>query len=116
MATFLPEWVATFTGIRILIGYVFMSDRLIHFVVHVTIGGGRATSRNTTTDDTERDEFIIIEPNIETEANVLKWLRIFPFFNVWYFGEDSKEYANGVVVSAEGSWEAGVEGAKPGIV
>ncbi len=61
MATFLPEWVATFTGIRILIGYVFMSDRLIHFVVHVTIGGGRATSRNTTTDDTERDEFIITQ-------------------------------------------------------
>jgi hypothetical protein len=36
--------------------------------------------------------------------------------NVWYFGEDSKELANGVVVSTEGSWEAGVDGAKPGIV
>jgi hypothetical protein len=36
--------------------------------------------------------------------------------NVWYFGEDSKELENGVVVSTEGSWEAGVEGAKPGIV
>jgi hypothetical protein len=36
--------------------------------------------------------------------------------NVWYFGEDSKEIEDGVVVSTEGSWEAGVTGAKPGIV
>lgn len=36
--------------------------------------------------------------------------------SVWYFGEDSKEIENGVVVSTEGSWEAGVHGAKPGIV
>jgi hypothetical protein len=36
--------------------------------------------------------------------------------NVWYFGEDSKEYENGQVVSTAGSWEAGVDGAKPGIV
>jgi len=36
--------------------------------------------------------------------------------NVWYFGEDSKEYQNGQAVSTEGSWEAGVDGALPGIV
>ena len=36
--------------------------------------------------------------------------------NVWYLGEDSKEYANGVVVSTHGSWEAGVDGAQPGFV
>jgi hypothetical protein len=36
--------------------------------------------------------------------------------NVWYFGEDSKEYSGGAVVSTEGSWEAGVGGAQPGIV
>jgi hypothetical protein len=36
--------------------------------------------------------------------------------NVWYFGEDTKEYKNGRVVSTEGSWQAGVKGAKPGIV
>ena len=35
---------------------------------------------------------------------------------VWYFGEDTKEYENGKVVSTKGSWEAGVDGAKPGIV
>lgn len=36
--------------------------------------------------------------------------------NVWYFGEDSKEYKNGKVVSTEGSWEGGVDGAMPGII
>jgi hypothetical protein len=36
--------------------------------------------------------------------------------NVWCLGEDSKSYKNGVVVSAEGSWEAGVKGAHAGIV
>jgi hypothetical protein len=35
---------------------------------------------------------------------------------VWYFGEDTKEYKNGKVVSTKGSWEAGVDGAKPGII
>ncbi len=35
---------------------------------------------------------------------------------VWYFGEDSKEYENGKVISTKGSWEAGVNGAKPGII
>jgi hypothetical protein len=36
--------------------------------------------------------------------------------NVWYFGEDSKEYKNGKVVSTEGSWEGGVDGAMPGMI
>ncbi len=36
--------------------------------------------------------------------------------NVWYLGEDSKEIENGTVVSTEGSWEWGVDGALPGII
>ena len=36
--------------------------------------------------------------------------------NVWYFGEETAEYENGEVVSTAGAWEAGVDGAKPGIV
>ena len=35
--------------------------------------------------------------------------------NVWYLGEDTKEYEDGKVVSTAGSWEAGVDGAQPGI-
>ncbi len=36
--------------------------------------------------------------------------------NVWYLGEDSKEIEDGQVVSTEGSWEWGVDGALPGII
>ncbi|MEX0817410.1 MAG: hypothetical protein WD027_08180 [Gaiellales bacterium] len=36
--------------------------------------------------------------------------------NIWYLGEDTKEYEDGKVVSTEGSWEAGVDGAQAGIL
>jgi len=36
--------------------------------------------------------------------------------NVWYFGELSMGYEDGELVSLEGSWKAGMDGAKPGIV
>ena len=36
--------------------------------------------------------------------------------NVWYMGEESREYEDGEVVSTAGSWEAGVDGAQPGII
>jgi hypothetical protein len=36
--------------------------------------------------------------------------------NVWYLGEDTKEYENGKVVTTKGSWEAGVDGAVAGII
>jgi hypothetical protein len=36
--------------------------------------------------------------------------------NVWYFGEDVSNYENGILVDKEGSFETGVDGAKPGII
>ena len=36
--------------------------------------------------------------------------------NVWYMGEQSRDIENGHVVSTEGSWEHGVNGAKGGII
>jgi hypothetical protein len=36
--------------------------------------------------------------------------------NVWYFGENTAEYVNGVVTSTHGTWEAGVDGAQPGVI
>jgi hypothetical protein len=36
--------------------------------------------------------------------------------NVWYMGEDTAEYENGKVVTRAGSFEAGVDGAQPGII
>ncbi len=36
--------------------------------------------------------------------------------NVWYLGEDTQELKNGKVVSTQGTWHAGVNGALPGFV
>jgi hypothetical protein len=36
--------------------------------------------------------------------------------NVWYMGENSLDRKNGRLVRADDSWEAGVNGAKPGII
>jgi len=52
----------------------------------------------------------------ELVEDTLDWFAQDADGNVWYFGEDSKTLEGGVVVSTEGSWEAGVAGALPGIV
>ena len=36
--------------------------------------------------------------------------------NLWYLGEDTKEYEDGKVASTAGSWQAGVDGAEPGLI
>ncbi|MBC8171800.1 MAG: hypothetical protein H7X77_09005 [Anaerolineae bacterium] len=36
--------------------------------------------------------------------------------NVWYFGEEVQNFDNGQLTDTAGSWEAGVDGALPGIV
>ena len=38
------------------------------------------------------------------------------YSNVWYLGEDSKDCSTGRCVPAEGSWQAGVNGAQPGLI
>ncbi|MCA9831056.1 MAG: hypothetical protein R3B97_10150 [Dehalococcoidia bacterium] len=35
--------------------------------------------------------------------------------NVWYLGEDTAEYEDGKIIDHNGAWEAGVDGALPGI-
>jgi len=52
----------------------------------------------------------------ELEEDTYDWYAQDRAGNVWYFGEDTKEIENGVVVSTEGSWEAGVDGALPGVI
>lgn len=49
--------------------------------------------------------------------NTIDWYAQDVDGNVWYFGEATKELdADGNVISTEGSWEAGVDGARPGII
>ena len=47
--------------------------------------------------------------------DTLDWFAQDSAGNVWYFGENSKQYSDGLIVGVVGSWTAGVNGAKPGI-
>ncbi|HEX9717987.1 MAG TPA: hypothetical protein VGA93_08605 [Actinomycetota bacterium] len=48
--------------------------------------------------------------------NTFDWYAQDTCGNVWYLGENTKEYENGEVVTTAGSWEAGVDGAQAGVV
>ena len=54
--------------------------------------------------------------NGELKEKTFDWYAQDKEGNVWYFGEDTKEYDNGKVVSTAGSFEAGKNGAKAGIL
>jgi hypothetical protein len=63
---------------------------------------------------------VVVHDVVREEGNLVEetfdWYAQDSEGNVWYFGEDSKEYEGGKVTSTKGSWEAGVDGAQPGIV
>ena len=59
--------------------------------------------------DTARAEGQLVEDTID-------WYAQDKTGNVWYMGEQTAEYENGKVVSRAGSWEAGKDGAMPGIM
>jgi hypothetical protein len=85
--------------------------------------GGTEHSEMTVTSDTRKVmgvECIVVDHR-EWEGGQLiektyDWFAQDDKGTVWYFGEDTKEYEEGKVVSTKGSWEAGVDGAKPGII
>jgi hypothetical protein len=52
----------------------------------------------------------------ELQEDTVDWYAGDNFGNVWYFGEETAEYENGQITTTEGSWEAGVDGALPGII
>jgi hypothetical protein len=58
----------------------------------------------------------VFSANGDLAEDTFDWYAQDRFGNVWYFGEDTAEYTNGKVSSTKGSWEAGVGGAKPGVV
>ncbi|UCC93211.1 MAG: hypothetical protein JSW25_00590 [Thermoplasmata archaeon] len=65
-------------------------------------------------------ECVVVRDTVSIDGEVIEdtydWFAQDVDGNVWYFGEDSKEIENGQVVSTAGSWEAGVDGALPGII
>jgi hypothetical protein len=59
----------------------------------------------------------VITEDDEVEERTLDWYAQDDAGNVWYFGENARDYdTDGRIVSRQGSWEAGVKGAQPGIV
>ena len=59
--------------------------------------------------DTARSKGQLVEDTID-------WYAQDKAGNVWYMGEQTAEYENGKVSSRAGSWEAGKDGAMPGIM
>ena len=58
----------------------------------------------------------IVKLNGSVIEDTLDWFAQDRSGNVWYFGENVVDYENGLAVSLAGSWEAWVEGARPGII
>lgn len=58
----------------------------------------------------------IVTEDGEVKEDTFDWYAQDAEGNIWYLGEDTKEYENGKVKSTEGSWEAGVDGASPGVI
>jgi len=51
----------------------------------------------------------------EVREDTFDWYAQDESGNIWYLGESTKEFENGKV-STEGSWQAGVDGAQPGVL
>jgi hypothetical protein len=88
-----------------------------------TSDGVTQTTEVTVTPDRKRIlgiDAVVVHDVVKEEGELIEdtydWFAQDRGGNVWYLGEDSKEYENGRVVSTAGSWEAGVDGAQPGIV
>jgi hypothetical protein len=85
--------------------------------------GGEETTEVTVTNDTKQIlgvTTIVVRDVVSVGGEIIEdtydWYAQDKAGDVWYLGEDTKEYENGQLVSTKGSWEAGVDGAKPGII
>ncbi len=62
----------------------------------------------------------VVRDTVTLDGSIIEdtfdWYAQDPDGNVWYMGEDTAEFEDGKVTSREGAWEAGVDGALPGIV
>lgn len=63
---------------------------------------------------------VVVRDTVEIDGELVEdtddWLAQDIHGNVWYFGEISRNYEDGELSDLEGSWEAGEDGAKAGIL
>ena len=85
--------------------------------------GGVQTVEVTVTDETKTImgiEARVVHDVVSEDGQVIEdtfdWYAQDADGNIWYLGEDTKEYENGKVKTTAGSWEHGVDGAQAGII
>jgi hypothetical protein len=102
---------------------------------YFTLEQGSEWTYFTDTDNGTEKEVVIVTENIRVVSEIattevldrvwlddvlaeetLDWYAQDSEGNVWCFGEDSRQYDSGSVISTDGSWMAGTGGAKAGIV
>ncbi len=93
------------------------------FVYEGTEGDQKTRDEVTVTNDTKEVlgvTCVAVLDRVYTEGQLTEetydWYAQDSSGNVWYFGEASTSLEEGTPVSTEGSWEAGVDGAQPGII
>lgn len=97
-----PGTVFKFEGTRD--GVARRDDMTVTAETKVIMGVTTVVVRDVASSDTE-----IVEKTVD-------WYAQDKDGNVWYFGEDTAEYAKGKVTNTDGTWMAGVDGALPGII
>ena len=96
--------------------------------------GSKFTYMKKTTEGLERSEVVVLRETKEIMGvtTIVVWDRVWlndklkedtrDWYaqdrdgNVWYFGEAVGNYKDGKLVNYAGTWEAGIDGAKPGII
>lgn len=58
----------------------------------------------------------VVEEDGEIIEDTVDWYAQDVYGNVWYFGEIAQNFEDGKLADLDGSWEAGVDGAKPGVL
>jgi hypothetical protein len=58
----------------------------------------------------------VVSEDGEVKEDTYDWYAQDAHGTLWYLGEDTRKLDDGKVTSTEGSWQAGVDGAQPGIV
>ena len=93
------------------------------FVYEGKTGDGAERNEVTVTSDTKvilGVKCVVVHDKVTVEGKLKEetydWYAQNKDGSVWYFGEDATSYENGRVTSTSGSWEAGRNDAKPGII
>jgi hypothetical protein len=94
-----------------------------HYIFRAETDEGEEITDDTVTSDTKEIlgvQAIVVHDIVTLDGSKIEetfdWYAQDKDGNVWYFGEDSRQFESGVQTGTEGSWEAGVDGAKAGII